>query len=180
MDSVQMDLFDTTRWKPKTRPRGRFMKLLALIRSMESRPRGCFASVGWFASRFGVCERTVKSWIQKLRNAGMVFVQHRGPKTAVYTTCPPLSAPQAPPAPITEPSVSSKGISTVERVGNSLRSLRRFLDPRELVVAVRTKRYDKPRETCPKCRGVGMLVSMMYGVAVAKDCDCWTRGKVIE
>lgn len=94
---IQQDLFDTREWRPEPEKRtNRHLELLALVQRMVARPAGCFASIGWFSRKFGVCIRTIKAWIRKLKDLKLIEVKLRGPKSAIFlalAAAAPLFAP---------------------------------------------------------------------------------------
>ena len=54
------------------------MDLFYEIKRMADRPAGCFARVKYFAGKFGVCVRTIKGWLRKLKDQGLLKVEHHG------------------------------------------------------------------------------------------------------
>jgi len=91
MKTYQRDLFT---WKPtQAQQRNTHMDLFAEIKRMADRPAGCFARVKYFAGKFGVCVRTIKGWLRKLKDQGLLKVEHHGPRGAVMKALAAAVAP---------------------------------------------------------------------------------------
>jgi len=89
--SIQLNLFQ---WRPLERAkRPTHMDLFYDIQRMDAGPLGCFARVKWFADKFNVCARTIKGWLRRLRDQGLLKVEHHGPRGAVMKALAAVVAP---------------------------------------------------------------------------------------
>ncbi len=112
---IQRDLFsrsEVAEWLPPKPPRRKTPEdLLRLIRAMTVEGKRCFASVSWFASKLGVCGRTIQRWVKEL-SGRLEVLKNKDTRTSQYRAVENLSGtnvtPAAPHLCINSSSISSR------------------------------------------------------------------------